>query len=160
MRRRKLLVALAALAVVAAGVVVLWPQPQPSSRITRENFDRIKVGMSRTEVEAILGPPGDYRTRLGETDGTDVIGSPPWQPDWVDYGPAIATWQPLVSDTGERAIPETSAGVWICDSMEITILSTDDSGRVYAAEAYARRSAGALDNLLWRFKRQWHRWFP
>jgi hypothetical protein len=44
--------------------------------------------------------------------------------------------------------------------MEITILSTDDSGRVYVAEAYARRSAGALENLLWRIKRQWRRWYP
>jgi hypothetical protein len=37
MRRRKLLVALAGLAVVvAAGVVVLWQQNQPD-RVTREN---------------------------------------------------------------------------------------------------------------------------
>jgi hypothetical protein len=82
-RRRKLLVALAGLAVVvAAVVVVLWPRPD---RITQENYDRIRVGglwgedwathdnrapvkkgMTRTEVEAILGPPGDYRTGLGE----------------------------------------------------------------------------------------------
>jgi hypothetical protein len=24
----------------------------------------------------------------------------------------------------------------------------------------ARREQGPLDNLLWRAKRQWHRWFP
>jgi hypothetical protein len=59
MRRRTLLVALAGLAVVgAAGVVVLWPRP--SSRITRENYERIRAGMSRAEIESILGPPGDY----------------------------------------------------------------------------------------------------
>jgi hypothetical protein len=60
MRRRTLLVALAGLAVmVAAGVGALWPRP---SRVTGENFDRIEKGMSRAEIEAVLGPPGDYRT--------------------------------------------------------------------------------------------------
>jgi hypothetical protein len=60
MRRRKLLVALAGLAVVgAAGAVVLWRR---SAHVTRASCDRIRVGMSRAEVEAILGgPPGDYR---------------------------------------------------------------------------------------------------
>ena len=59
MRRRKL-IALAGLAVlVAAGAFVLWPRPD---RITRANYDRIRMGMSRAEVEAILGPPGDYTT--------------------------------------------------------------------------------------------------
>ena len=57
MRRRKLLIVLVlaglTVVVVMAGAVVLWPQPP--SRITRENFDRIKEGMSRAEVEAILG---------------------------------------------------------------------------------------------------------
>jgi hypothetical protein len=58
-------VVLAGLAVVvAAGAVVLWPRLP--SRITRENFDRLKKGMSRAEVEAILGPPGDCRTGRGE----------------------------------------------------------------------------------------------
>jgi hypothetical protein len=61
MRRRTLLVVLSGLAaVVAAGVVVLWPRPP--SRVTQENFGRIREGMSRAEVEAILGPAGDYRT--------------------------------------------------------------------------------------------------
>jgi hypothetical protein len=59
MRRQKLLVALVVLAVVvAAGVVVLWPQPL--SLIRQENYERIKVGMSRAEVEAILGPPRPF----------------------------------------------------------------------------------------------------
>jgi outer membrane protein assembly factor BamE (lipoprotein component of BamABCDE complex) len=55
MRMRKLLVALAGLAVVvAAGVVALWPQPL---RATWENYDSIREGMTRAEVVAILGPP-------------------------------------------------------------------------------------------------------
>jgi hypothetical protein len=64
MRRRKLLVALAGLAMVgAAGVVVLRPRP---GYTTRENYDRIVAGMSAGEVESILGPTGDQRT--GPTD--------------------------------------------------------------------------------------------
>jgi hypothetical protein len=61
MRRKKLLAALAVLAVVlAAGAFVLWPPPE---RVTWENFERISVGMSRADVVAILdGPPGDYTT--------------------------------------------------------------------------------------------------
>jgi hypothetical protein len=60
MRKRKLLVVLAGLAVVVAvGVVVLCLQP---SRITRDNFDCIHHGMTRAEVEVIPGPPGDYTT--------------------------------------------------------------------------------------------------
>ena len=54
MRRRKLI---AAVGLVAVGAFVMWPR---MDRITRENFDRISKGMSRAEVEAILGPPGDY----------------------------------------------------------------------------------------------------
>jgi len=61
MRRRKLLVALAGLAVVvAAGVLVQWPAP--TSRLTLENLGHLREGMTRAEVEAILGAPGDYST--------------------------------------------------------------------------------------------------
>src|SRR5262245_14338544 len=61
MRRRTLLVALAGLAVtVPVAAWLLWPG---QDEITPENYERIKAGMSRAEVEAILGgPPGDYRT--------------------------------------------------------------------------------------------------
>src|SRR5258708_730719 len=60
-RRWTLLVVLAVglIALVGVAAFVAWPRPD---RVTRENFDRIKVGMSRTEVEAILGPQGDYTT--------------------------------------------------------------------------------------------------
>jgi hypothetical protein len=69
-----LLVALAGLAVViAAGVVVLWPR---EDRVTRGNFDRIRAGMSRAEVEAILGPPGDYTT--GPLSIEDCRSISPW----------------------------------------------------------------------------------
>ena len=41
--------------VVAAGVGGLGPR---EDRITRENFHRIEIGMSRAEVEAILNDDG------------------------------------------------------------------------------------------------------
>jgi hypothetical protein len=56
MRRRKLFLALMALAVV----VVVWPARTREARITPENCARIQMGMTRAEVEAILGPPRDY----------------------------------------------------------------------------------------------------
>jgi hypothetical protein len=35
--------------------------PQPQAEITEENFRKLKKGMTRAEVEAIIGgPPGDY----------------------------------------------------------------------------------------------------
>jgi hypothetical protein len=62
MRRRTLLVALVGPAVVlAAGVVVLWPRQQ-TDRVTLYSFKLVRHGMNRSEVEKILGAPGDYRT--------------------------------------------------------------------------------------------------
>jgi hypothetical protein len=52
--------------VVASGVLVwmLWP----TSRLGPDNFKRIQVGMSLTEVEEILGQPGDKSTSGGDSE--------------------------------------------------------------------------------------------
>jgi hypothetical protein len=64
--RWKLLAVLATLAVaLLARTVILWPR----SRIVQEDADRIKHGMTRAQVEAILGPPGDYRTEQHSLSG-------------------------------------------------------------------------------------------
>ncbi len=66
MRRHKWkLLAVAGLALASVAAFALWPRP---NRFTREDYDRIHKGMTRAEVEAILGPPGDYTTL-----GTDYI---------------------------------------------------------------------------------------
>jgi hypothetical protein len=52
-------VSVALLLGVAAWQVFYLPT---NPRITEANFQRIKAGMRREEVEAILGSPGDYRT--------------------------------------------------------------------------------------------------
>jgi outer membrane protein assembly factor BamE (lipoprotein component of BamABCDE complex) len=50
---RFLVVAIAILA-VSTGLLVMVV---PSSGVSKENFARIKIGMTKTEVEAILGKP-------------------------------------------------------------------------------------------------------
>ena len=69
--------ALAGLAVVVAvGAVVLWPR---ADWITRENCDRIHEGTTLEEAAAILGPPGDYRTRITSS------GANPWVSTYRAY---------------------------------------------------------------------------
>jgi hypothetical protein len=138
MRKRKLVAVLAGLAVVAvAGVVVLWRPPQ-GDRITFENFARIEEGMSQEEVEAILGPPGDYRTGPVRSDVS---------PKGVDWG----LFNPFLK----------SRARWNGDTAEITVQFHRRKGAVFACcDGVSRAEQSALDNLLWRAKRQWHRWFP
>jgi hypothetical protein len=57
---RLLGVAAAALPLLLCGVFALRP-PRPWPRLTDENFRKVCHGMTRQEVEALLGaPPGDY----------------------------------------------------------------------------------------------------
>jgi hypothetical protein len=46
---------------LAATAFVLRPRPIPPGAIW-ENVERVEDGMTLTQVEAIIGPPGDYRT--------------------------------------------------------------------------------------------------
>jgi hypothetical protein len=145
MRRRKLLVALAGMAVVvAAGIVVLWPGAP--SRITHENFAILKNGMSQKEVETILGPPGDYTmSPLGNMGDVEL----------------------REDESGEQLqlLGENDPGIkvhhWVADTGIIEVCF-DREGRSFS-ERYApidRSRQSFLEILLWRAKRQWHRWFP
>jgi len=155
MRRRTLLVVLVVLAVlVAAGVVVLWPR---EDRITREKFDRICEGMSRAEVEAILGPPGDYssgplqyaRTSLyaffssGPHPTDDFVLSSPLKIKMRDERTQV--------DRVEWRTDRQIATVYYLPSGRVRIMGFSD---------VARLDQSPFANLLWRAKRQWHRWFP
>jgi hypothetical protein len=60
---------LAALALV--GVLLVWPFPR--ARFTAHDYFRVRPGMTRTDVYAILGPPGDFRTRAESFDASN-----PW----------------------------------------------------------------------------------
>jgi hypothetical protein len=58
--KRKLIAALAAgLVLAGAAAFALWPRPV---RATPENFRQISLGMSRAQVQTVLGPPGEYLT--------------------------------------------------------------------------------------------------
>lgn len=60
MRKRKLLWLLAiGLVLVLAAIRLRWT---PTDHVTKENHERLRYGMSPAEVEAILGPPGNYAT--------------------------------------------------------------------------------------------------
>jgi hypothetical protein len=155
MRRRKLLVALVGLAVVVTvGVVVFLSEPP--SQITRENFEHIHRGMTREEVDAILGPPGDHRTSRGENYSPVKAGPATWQADPDEYWPGLATWHDAPAPLGEHWV----RAVWIGDKVSVEVL-VDGTGRVVMARDTERRTTGnALDSLHWRTKHLWHRWFP
>jgi hypothetical protein len=134
-------VVLAGLAVVVAlGAVVLWPRPE--SRITVENFRRIREGMTLAEAIAILGPPGDYRTL--ET------ASPPILSDADAY-----------AHLGDRTYESVDLQYWENDTADV-LVGLDKSGRIVSGSVYPCQTVdhGTLGNLLWRAKRQCHRWFP
>jgi hypothetical protein len=127
---------------LGAGVFVLWPRPD---RITQENCDRIKEGMSFAEVEAILGPPGDYRT--GPTD-PDLPSPFPWVVSGVP-GPWPATWR---GNRGVIYVHRESGG-----DRAIAGQAPYDPDKVSFADFFEvqRIEQGRLDILLWRVKRYW-----
>jgi hypothetical protein len=134
MRRRTLLVVVVGLAVVvAAGVVVLWPS---ETRPTEENLRRIREGMTGAEVAAILGPPGDFST-----------------------GPV--RFRPLTLQDEDSDLRLDREWTWLTDE-GVTFVEFDADGRAQTWSFLAgwREKQNPLENLLWRVKRQWHRWFP
>jgi SmpA / OmlA family len=78
MKKKWLLVGIAAL-VVGGGVAVAIPALQPPGPgVTKANFDRIQDGMTRDEVEGILGEPV-----------SSSIGRIPPGPNWFQW----VTWK-------------------------------------------------------------------
>jgi hypothetical protein len=99
--------------------------------------------MTRAEVEAILGAPGDYSTGLLE-----VVGQPKSvrvEPSRESHGTDGSTYLEWADDTRLIGIKFDAAS-----RLEFTTICP-------VRKVVAQRF---LDNLLWRAKRQWHRWFP
>jgi hypothetical protein len=138
---RRLLVVLAVSALVllvVAAKPILFPAGNP--RLTQENFDRIKEGMSREEVEAILGPPGDYCTAPAQI--VPSPGSPePWQ-----------VWQ---RHWDWRSIPTRSSLIWVGDRESITVWFESGKGVFWTdVDLVESEPIGLFDLLRWR----WDHW--
>jgi hypothetical protein len=118
--------------VVLAGVgaFALWPRPP---RVTPGTISRIEFGMFRAEVEAILGPPGDYRD---------------WPTRYEKIGPPEGMWF-------------FAHELWWYDDGTLDV-QFDETDRVRWSVLWPARRVdeGALHNLRWRLRRQWRRWFP
>jgi hypothetical protein len=130
MRKRWWLIPLAVVLVVVGFLLpVLFPSP---SKVTGANCERIKEGMTRAEVDGILGgPPGDHRTRP----------------------PASHPGRGIVMPDG------VSLDIWTGDDGEIWVFY--ESKRVRKADFHEDKSpeAGAIDLGLYRLGRLTDRWF-
>jgi hypothetical protein len=136
MRRRKLLVALAGLAVVL--LVAVCVLPPRDTQVIYENLCRVRKGMTGAEVEAFVGTPGDFTTRPMGYDGL-----------------------PVSFDVTNRPARTDQEWIWATDSGLAWVDFNGDGlvseiGYLYGS----RKEQGFFDNLLWRLKRQWRRWFP
>jgi hypothetical protein len=101
--RRRWLLLIACLAAVAIAVIG-WPRT--SGRFTREQYERVRIGMSLAEVEQTLGvPPGYYglptepwdRLELAESESPAVYRDAKTDPSsrfyiWEDDGGQIVVW--------------------------------------------------------------------
>ncbi len=152
--KRKLL-ATAGLVLTLAGAFALWPR---ADRITQKNCDRIREGMSQQEVYAILGPPGDYRIvqtvdpvplyYRSDTPTPAEYAQAAYDREHVfvlrnDYGPVPLERLNWLGDDGDIFVWFGPKGVW-------------SHGMVHSDKV----AQTPLENLLWRAKRQWKRWFP
>jgi hypothetical protein len=138
-----LLLTLAALVVIGlAEAVVLWPRPD---RITAENFDRLRVGMTPAEVRAFLGSPGDYKTR----DRLRAIAGPRIgdKPVWFDDSVQSQRWE---TDAARIDVIYSRAG---------TVKAAMYYDHVVVYDPFGPR-ASSPESLVQRAKRRWHRWFP
>jgi hypothetical protein len=138
MRKAKIVLAaglgLAVLASLGVSVAAMRTR-----RITFDNYQRIAAGMSRSEVETMLGSPGDFTT--GPT--SDDPGS-----EGVNYY------------CGSQLGPVHHLE-WLADKTGVYV-SFDSTGRVYDKQFWRqhRENQTALQTLCWLARRQWRRWFP
>jgi hypothetical protein len=146
MKRRKLLAVLIGLLglvlVVATGAFTVWHR---SNAITRETSDRLRAGMGWVEVEAILGPPGDYTS--GPTENDDSLS------DWGR--------QHTLRSERDNVEPNAYQLKWEFDTMDVWVRVSKD-GTITAISPLATKKVeqGPLDNLGWRIGRRWEKWFP
>src|SRR5579871_6900535 len=110
---------------------MLWPR---EDHVTQENCDRIRKGMTRAEVYAILGPPCDYTS-----------------------GPIGARSFPRGVDA-----PQVLANEWWGTDTGFAVTSFDRQSQVVVSVVYvpcSRSPQGPLENLMWRIERLRINWY-
>ncbi len=136
---------------LAVGLIVgppLWAAMSRPPRFMQISLDDLLAECepkerrpTRQELESRLGPPGDYRTGPTQRAADNVFF--PLDSDYAQWGePAyVLTWE---SDT-RRLQFHFDAG----------------NGLVAIESRFnVRVDQSPLENLVWRVKRQWRRWFP
>jgi hypothetical protein len=138
MRRRALLLVAAGLILVSAAAFTLWPRP---GRVTPENFARIHPGMTRAEVRAILGAPGDSST-------VPIVDEEHWLSEL------------------EYTIPHRGGlcDAWLGDAAWIEVFYHDPAHETTVRWQTIQRvepaSRSRFDKWRFRLEHQWRRWFP
>jgi hypothetical protein len=121
----------------AAAALAMW-LARPST-ITRQQFGRLRVGITRAEVHAILGPPGEYRSAESAYDNS------PAQP-CDRFGKLSADWGGGTEN-------------WWTDTA-VVFMAFDRDGKAYWGHfAPTKRSRDDLRyNLTWRVMHRWGKW--
>jgi hypothetical protein len=128
---RKLLIGLAAVALLLAGVLMALATP-PHCPVSRAASERIEPGMNKGQVHAALGvPPGDYRT-----------------------GPPLIRIEPVRISSGLSRLSE----VWYGNEGDVVVqYDTDSAGRETVTSVTFEPSAagrpGPLGLIKWRLGR-------
>jgi hypothetical protein len=135
---RKLYVRLLVIALIVFGTLFAILSPRHCS-VTRGAFNRIEVGMTRAEVETILGgPPGDYSS----------IPTDPISETWSIDGPANGFLSNgfLLKDEGGMTCLRwdgNDGAVWlVVDERELVVVRDFVEAK--------RRNVGLLGLLWWR----------
>jgi hypothetical protein len=131
-RRRKLIAAAAGVLCVLVTLAVRLELDSP--RATQESFARVREAMTLAEVEAILGPPGDYTT-----------------------GPTRGLYPPNLSIPLCPVRWRTDEGLFWVEVAEISPSSRVIRRKFWPDDPPAPRP---VYNFFWRAERQWRLWFP
>jgi hypothetical protein len=118
-------------ALLGAGALVLWPETDP---VTVENYERIKPGMSRVDVEAMFGPP------------LTTIPSQDLDPDAYDFGER--RWEVLDAELCGRE--EVEPKLWAGGTGELEVK--------FARERAVTKAWYPRSNVALRLQRRWERW--
>jgi hypothetical protein len=138
-RKRKLVSALAVLAVLlAVGTFVILSRP---GRITAENYARIRIGMTRAEVEAILGSPGDHST-------VPLVNEERW----------LSQLEYTIPRRGQMYAAWLGNTAWI--EVEYDLSTPEPIVRGCRIESIQPATHSVLEKLFQRAERRWRRWFP